>query len=162
MADLLDDCEPLFSKPKMEPRELLTRFLDDRDVACPLCAYNLRNLIGDRCPECGNQIVLSVHMVEPRIAAMIAGLIGLSSGVGLNALLLLYGLMISMGRPYGPMRKFFECNIVGLVAEGAALAAWLFYWRRIRRQPRAFQRLAALGCWLLTAANLVYFTMNVK
>ena len=33
---------------------LLQDFLRDRDVTCPRCAYNLRNLVGNRCPECGN------------------------------------------------------------------------------------------------------------
>jgi hypothetical protein len=31
----------------------LARYLADRDAKCPRCAYNLRGLASDRCPECG-------------------------------------------------------------------------------------------------------------
>ena len=43
----------------------LTRWLADRDVPCPLCGYNLRGLTGDRCPECGQPLRLSVALAEP-------------------------------------------------------------------------------------------------
>src|SRR5688572_24753805 len=35
------------------PAGLLRAFLAGRDVSCPNCEYNLRDLAGDRCPECG-------------------------------------------------------------------------------------------------------------
>lgn len=35
----------------VDPRVI--RFLDDRDLACPRCSFNLRGLRSDRCPECG-------------------------------------------------------------------------------------------------------------
>src|SRR5437016_1347309 len=69
---------------------LLQTFLADRDVPCPQCGYNLRDLRGSRCPECGEDLVLRVTVAEPRQAALIAGLVGLSAGAGLNGLLLVY------------------------------------------------------------------------
>ena len=78
--------------PQVEPRErsLLREFLADQDIQCPQCRYNLRSLTGDRCPECGEQLLLGVHLVEPKLAAPIAGIIGLAAGAGLNGLLIVY------------------------------------------------------------------------
>src|SRR3954452_18346660 len=80
-------------------RELLVRFLADRDVECPQCRYNLRDLRSDLCPECGERIALRVQLVEPRQAAPIVGLIGLSAGVGFNALLILYAFLVRAFHP---------------------------------------------------------------
>lgn len=33
--------------------ELARAFLEDRDIACPACSYNLRGAGGSICPECG-------------------------------------------------------------------------------------------------------------
>jgi hypothetical protein len=54
---------------------LLERYLADRDIVCPGCAYNLRGLRSDRCPECGDQLELSLRLVEPRQMALIVGLV---------------------------------------------------------------------------------------
>src|SRR3954447_11182572 len=81
--------------------ELLRLYLADRDVACPQCKYNLRNLIGTRCPECGEQLQLRVTPVEPRQAAPIAGLILLAAGGGMNGMLLIYVIMEALSRRGG-------------------------------------------------------------
>ena len=49
----------------------LIEFLEDRDVVCPLCGYNLRGLTSSRCPECGRGLRLSVGLAEPHLAAWI-------------------------------------------------------------------------------------------
>lgn len=100
-------------------------------------------------------------MVEPRIAALIAGLVGLSAGVGLNGLLLIYAAFVMRGRG-GMEMKFLTCNAVGFIVEGIALFAWLKTWRLIRRLSPPVQRRWAIGCWLLTAANLTYFTLTIQ
>jgi hypothetical protein len=40
--------------------ELLLRFLEDRDRDCPRCRYNLRSLTQPVCPECGEELKLTV------------------------------------------------------------------------------------------------------
>jgi hypothetical protein len=45
----------------MADTSLLASFLADRDVPCPGCGYNLRGLLGSRCPECGEAIELDVR-----------------------------------------------------------------------------------------------------
>jgi hypothetical protein len=149
--------------PTATEAALLASFLTGRDVPCPQCEYNLRDLSGHRCPECGEELALRVGVVEPRLAAPITGLIALSAGAGLNALLLLYGLAMIWKRPgVSGLAIFFRCNIIGLVAQGVALFVWLRYWRRIRQRPAAQRWLLVCGCVALTLANLIYFTQNVR
>jgi hypothetical protein len=142
----------------------LHAFLAGRDVSCPACGYNLRDLAGDRCPECGEALVLQVGVAEPRQAAAITGLIGLAAGAGMSALLLAY-LLVQVavyGRYFSSMDRFFAINFFGLVVEGTALALWLRYWRAVRRlSPNARWGLAA-ACWGLTAVYFVLFSMRVR
>lgn len=142
-------------------RDMLLRYLAGRDVPCPRCDYNLRDLVGDRCPECGDQLVIRVNRVEPRIAALIAGLVGLSAGVGLNGLLLIYAAFVMRLRN-GMAMDFITCNAIGFLVEGIALWVWLKTWRLIRRLSPKAQWRWAIGCWLLTAANLTYFTLTIQ
>ncbi len=40
--------------------EMLKAYLAERDVACPGCGYSLKGCASDRCPECGQGIVIGV------------------------------------------------------------------------------------------------------
>jgi hypothetical protein len=62
----------------------LIEFLADRDVACPLCQYNLRGLRSSRCPECGRELRLTVGLTEPPLKAwiVVAACTWLAAGVG--------------------------------------------------------------------------------
>jgi DNA-directed RNA polymerase subunit RPC12/RpoP len=144
--------------------ELLHQFLRGRDVACPSCSYNLRDLPGERCPECGQVIVLRLQLAEPKLAAMLTGLVGLSAGAGLNGLLLVYFLitvMVVRRSPSG-MAYFFVFNAIGLLVQGGALAAWIVLWRRIRRLPPAARWLLAIGCCVMSLVNIVLFSLTIR
>ncbi len=41
-------------------KAILRLWLRDRDVRCPVCGYNLRQLTRPVCPECGNAFELAV------------------------------------------------------------------------------------------------------
>ena len=143
--------------------ELLRAFLDGRDTACPACGYNLRNLQGSRCPECGDELALRVGLVEPRQGALIAGLIGLAAGAGLSGLLILYVMLTELfHRLRGPDARFWYLTIGGFLVEGAAIVLWLRLWRRIRRLPASTKSLLVAGCWTLTFLNLIVFTMFIR
>ena len=43
---------------------LLLQFVESRDIACPRCGYNLRDLSQPRCPECEEQLTLSVGVAR--------------------------------------------------------------------------------------------------
>jgi predicted RNA-binding Zn-ribbon protein involved in translation (DUF1610 family) len=142
---------------------LLAAFLVEQDHPCPQCGYNLRNLQGTRCPECGEELVLRVNVAETRQKLLITGLIGLSAGAGLNGLLLIYG-VIQIIRDrwyYGDQRFFYTCGI-GLLFEGGAMFLWLRTWRAARRLPMSARLALAAGCWLLTLIDLVIFSFTIK
>ena len=142
---------------------LLSTFLAQQDYPCPQCGYNLRSLHGDRCPECGELLVLRVNAAEPRQRLLIAGLIGLSAGAGLNGLLLIYGVIQLIRRPYfpGPSIFWFLCGC-GFLVEATVLVAWLRSWRLLRRKSTTVRAILAMSCWLLTLVDLVVFSLNVK
>jgi len=41
---------------------LLANYLAGRDVSCPTCGYNLRDLRGDQCPECGHSLEVTIRV----------------------------------------------------------------------------------------------------
>lgn len=47
--------------------QLLLTFLQERDVRCPRCDYNLRNLTQPICPECREWLVLKVGTQRTRV-----------------------------------------------------------------------------------------------
>jgi hypothetical protein len=144
--------------------DMLREFLAGRDVPCPGCTYNLRDLTGDRCPECGQELVLGVRLAEPKLAAMLTGLIGLSAGAGLNGLLVIYYFVVTAFRQgqYGGYGTFLWVNTTSLLVMALALAAWLRYWRRIRMAPPYRRWLLAAGCWALALADILVFSLLVQ
>jgi hypothetical protein len=53
-------------------------FLADRDVPCPACGYNLRDLSSARCPECGLALRLPLTARPSRGAAWWLGVVGIA------------------------------------------------------------------------------------
>jgi len=45
--------------------QALRLFMASRDVPCPHCGYNLRDLARARCPECGGRVTLSLIQRSP-------------------------------------------------------------------------------------------------
>ena len=143
--------------------DLLPQFLAGRDVPCPQCGYNLRDLAGDRCPECGEPLVLRVNVSEPKQAWLLVGLIGLSAGAGFNGLLLLYVVVqLIMHHGFGPMLTFVVVNAIGLLAMAAFIGAYLRAWRRIRRLPTGVRAAIAVACWVIAIADLVIFAVKIR
>jgi hypothetical protein len=149
--------------PAPRDDDLLRRFLFGRDVHCPGCTYNLRDLTGDRCPECGQEIVLQLRLAEPRQAALLVGLIGLSAGLGLNGLLLVYWAIIRFFTRFGPPDDRFLWTIgTGFVVHAAALAVWLRFWRRIRLLPAVTRWALATLCCVMPLVDIVIFSVSIR
>lgn len=143
-------------------RDLLLEFLLERDAPCPQCGYNLRNLTSDTCPECGEKLQLRVNLVEPKQAAAICGLVGLSAGAGMNGLLLIYGVVAGLLRSPHGLGKFFLINAVGLAIVATVLVVWLRNWRWLRRRsPRQRWTLAG-ACWLLALIDVGAFGILIN
>jgi hypothetical protein len=152
--------------PTIPSTDMLRDFLAGRDVECPQCHYNLRDLAGDRCPECGDQLVLRVNIAEPKLGAMIAGLVGLSAGAGFSGLLLIYiviQLMMRQGFSGGGDFPKFVCLAGwGFFVEGPLAIFWVQKWRRIRHFSRITRIELVAGCWLITLVNIVLFSLLIK
>lgn len=143
--------------------QTLREYLAARDAPCPGCGYNLRGLPGDRCPECRQELVLAVRLAEPRLAAWIAGLVGLCFGVGFSGLLLAYFLIqITLGRGPGGWGLFFILTAVPLAVEGLPLLGWVAWRRRVQRVPASLRAGLAAFFWLLTLANFACFTLLIR
>ncbi|CAN5522781.1 hypothetical protein BH10PLA1_BH10PLA1_12390 [soil metagenome] len=141
-------------------QKLLHEFFRDRDVPCPRCSYNLRNLSSSRCPECGDELVLRVNLAEPRLGAFITGLVGLAAGAGFSGLLMLYALYF-MFFVYGygrGMTRFVAITAVGAAVMGLGLLIWIRGRAHVRRLPVKRQWLLAISCWSLTLADLILFS----
>lgn len=139
--------------------ELLRAFLAERDVACPGCGYNVRDLTSKRCPECGLELALQLALVEPKQAAFVAGLVGIGAGLGFNGLILGWFLWerysnSSWGGP--PFRDALSL-VVGLCVCGWLLWSWNRSRRRLRLMGPAQRWLLAVGCWAITVTFAVIF-----
>lgn len=118
------------TQPPSKDRAELTAFLADRDALCPVCAYNLRGLTGEHCPECGRHLVLAVGTTEPKLGAFIVGLIGLSGGLGFCGILLAYVAVFFLTRGFGgPDRE----SVFKLMAGAVACGLGMWYWVATRR-----------------------------
>jgi hypothetical protein len=143
--------------------DLLRQFLLGRDVACPGCGYNLRDLTGGVCPECGQEIVLHLQLAELRQAALLTGLIGLAAGVGLNGLLVIYYLIVLLFMRFGsPDSKFLITILTGLAIHGVAMTAWLRFWRRIRRMAPRRRWALAVACCVMPLVDIVIFSVSIR
>ena len=88
--------------PDDDAGRLLLGYVRGRDVECPKCGYNLRNLTRPVCPECREELRLTVGLVKARFAWFVATLIpGAFSGI--CAFLLLIPITLSSLLGGGPV-----------------------------------------------------------
>jgi hypothetical protein len=137
----------------------LAAFLAGRDHPCPQCEYNLRDLQGTRCPECGEELVLRVNMAEPRQRLLLGGLIGLSSGAGFNGLLIVY-VMLRFGSRLPP--NFWSVIFFGFCVFAGLIFFWLRNWRRLRRRGVGTRLILVMTCWVLTLIDIVLFSITIR
>ena len=125
---------------------MLLDFVRDRDVACPSCGYNVRNLTKPVCPECEEPLVLKVggktYPVRWLLATVAPGIFtGVTAGVMAVTLLI-------MGPP-----NFVSLGVIftGIFfIASAALAVVLIIWnKRFIRQPQPRQIMWAVLLWVI-------------
>ncbi len=89
-----------------EPREaldtdrMLLDFVCGRDVECPLCGYNLRDLTKTTCPECEHPLELRVGVQQLRLLAFVLAITpGIFSGVcaAVLAIVILVNFIVNQG-----------------------------------------------------------------
>ena len=126
----------------------LVDYLAGRDVACPACGYNVRDLASGACPECGLELRLEVALAEPCLAAWTTGLIGLAAGLGFAVPML--GLVLQSVVRFGAnptTRQLLAALGSDVVLGGAWLAAWVWHRAWVRRRPALVRWTLGVLCW---------------
>jgi hypothetical protein len=133
---------------------LLVAFLSDRDVVCPLCSYNLRGLTHPRCPECGQELRLTVGAVDVYLLAWIAAVAALCAAAGVG---IIFVFILMATRFYVPPFPSMWENIsfyVPIVSIPGCLAV-IFFRRSFLRIPRYRQWGISIAIIAVLAAALV-------
>ena len=140
----------------------LRAHLAGHDELCPMCEYNLRGLTGTVCPECGEALRLRVSLSEPKMAAYLCGLIGLSVGFGFSGVFLAMGVVGLLLEGFGGGFPYWM--LVGLlsqfVIEGLAMWLWLVRRNWIRRRSRGQRWALAAAAWGYSIGlTVLFFTL---
>lgn len=140
---------------------MLRQFVAGRDVSCPACGYSLRDLESDRCPECGEGLVLRVNLVEQKLGLFIACIIGLAVGLGFNATILAWTGVVTLFGGYRLGIDEMASPVVSTAALGGALWSVLVRRSRFRRLDwRSKAGLVALA-WAASAVSATLFFLFV-
>lgn len=140
------------SDPDGSDHDLLVTYLKDRGAPCPGCGYDLRNLTSDRCPECGQQLVLGVHLAEPKLAAFIGGLVGLAMSAGFSWLLCLFAITVER-----PVAGVWGAILVPGVVSTILLVVWIKMRSWLRLGSSSLRITAVSICWCVPLANIIFF-----
>ena len=140
-------------------RDMLLDFLREHDAACPVCGYNLRTLTRPICPECRQELVLTVGATRLRLGWLFAALApGFFSGIAACFVLI------------PTVAIYFEDGtlipqLVAIILFGwlSGLLAIILAVKRNRfiAQSRTRQRWFALTIWLIHIAALVLFILSL-
>ncbi len=123
---------------------LLLAFLADRDVPCPMCGYNLRNLTRPQCPECRKDLALTVGVKKLNFLWLLATITpGLFSGISAGLLLIPMTITTFLGGP--PPWPFHVLDAFGWLSGLAALLLIKYRFAFLRQPPRVQQTWAGVA-----------------
>jgi hypothetical protein len=147
-ADLVDEVAHLLA------------YLHGRDVPCPLCGYNLRDLTQARCPECRHELALSVGVMRPLFGWLIVAIVpSMFSGIAAGLLLIPMAIAMFIGGEQPPW-PIVAAETFGWLSTIAALV--LLHRRYVfLRQPLAVQRRWAVGAWALHVGAFLTLVASV-
>ncbi|MDY7107684.1 MAG: hypothetical protein SYC29_03515 [Planctomycetota bacterium] len=134
--------------PDDDETRMLLAFVHDRDATCPACGYNLRNLTRPICPECRQELILSVGLRKPPEVAYLV--LTLAPGIfsGICTVLIVGTMLIIPGAggqgpiPPGAVLLLTFGALSGLTAAGLLLAR-----HRFVRLGRDVQIWCAIVTW---------------
>ena len=135
-----------------EQAELLA-FLRGRDVPCPSCRYNLRDLTRAECPECRQALVLGVGLRDPRIGWFLATLAPCLFS-GMAAALLLVPMVMVPATGGGPPPPFIILTDIFGWMSGIVAVVLIVRRHAFMRQPPVQQAWWAVSTWMIHLAWL--------
>ena len=121
-------------------------YLSNADVRCPVCRYELRNLEGDRCPECGKTLRLHLRPADDHFRRFVLACVAASIGFGFFGILVLIsviGMLVEDDIIWPPPLSFYLALAFAAV-EGAGLVVLLRNSTRFARARAVRQRTLAL------------------
>jgi hypothetical protein len=140
----------------------LLQFLHGRDVVCPLCGYNLRDLTEPRCPECRQDLELTVGVTRLRFGWLIVTIVpSMFSAVAAGLLLIpLIGVLFTAGGEHVPW-PVLAAETFGWLSTVAALLLlnkrYLFL-----RQSLTAQVWWAVGAWAIHVGMFVLVVASLS
>ena len=156
----MEDIDAPSAQPPGDQTELLLRFLNERNHPCPKCDYDLCNLTRPVCPECGEELALSVGRRNTNYELLILTLApGIFSGITAGLLLIpftYFGLILSRG----VLLPMLFADFFGLFSGFSMLM--LFRRRRaFMKLPRRRQLHCVAGVWLIHIAAFVALLISM-
>jgi len=133
-------------------RDLLRRYLRERDARCPGCRGVLAGMWAAECPTCGQSLKLCLQAAEPYLRPWVTltAALALSAGVGLLLLVgsLAFGeLPFSDDEPWAAAAAIFHVASIPLT-----IVAVLWRRRFIKRSAQAQWLVATLGATMAALA----------
>ena len=136
--------------------DLLSIFLRDRDVPCPGCAYNLRDLTTNHCPECGRGLALRLELAELNLEAWVTLLVACCIGAGTGLVVIAPIIILSMSTSFAdamdsvvPRSPLVRQALIASLAAVPMTAGVLAARRRLVRMPPATQ-------WVIVACAILH------
>ncbi len=148
----MDDAPAPTAEAEPSDLDLIRHYLSHRSVGCPMCRYELHGLTSDRCPECGERLVLRLFPAEPKMKIWLAGLIALAGGTGFHAIVFVWGIVVNMFSAYPPTWRSVLVLSVGGIVDGVLLALWLAAGKGVRRLGVGKRVALVVGAWLVVGA----------
>ncbi len=154
MGLIMDHTDPIEDKSPSDETELLLRFVAHRDQACPKCDYNLRNLTRPICPECGEELKLTVGRRKFRDSLLFLALAPcIFSGI---CTILLNGLIVFVSYRSGDSPPPWVWGIDAFGVASGIAGVLLFVKRRaFTKLDRGAQLFWALLAWAVPIAVFV-------
>ena len=133
---------------------LLSMFLRGRDVPCPLCGYNLRDLTQQQCPECRHELRLTVGVTKPMFLWFLLAMTPCTFA-GIAAGLTLIPVILEVLAGAGPPPAILVTLVLlGLVSALGGVMLIRHRFAFLRQEPRRQRRLA-VAVWMTHALALL-------
>lgn len=140
---------------------MLLQFVRERDVHCPRCDYNLRNLTQPMCPECREELRLTVGVRRTQIGWLVAALApGIFSGIA--AFFLAGGLVMAGLSPRGKI--IWQPVVLDAFGWASAMVAAIIFFRRYKflKQRSEMQMTITGVIWFVHVAFFLLMWVNMR
>ena len=123
--------------PPPTDTQLLHALLASRDVACPVCAYNLRGIESGNCPECGANLELRVGSMDLKLGLWLTALLCVALPLGFVSIYAVYSLVVMASFAFGGSGSEVAGFLLTLTVPVLVCVAYaLLLWRLIRHRRK--------------------------